>query len=65
MEGESRVLGGCVWLVRVFIDIIVFSLIFVLLGYDMSVMAEDAFDETIVDIVTAESILTSTDIINV
>lgn len=65
MEGESRVLGGCVWLVRVFIDIIVFSLIFVLLGYDMSVMAEDAFDEAIVDIVTAESILTSTDIINV
>ena len=65
MEGKSRVLGGCVWLVRVFIDVIGFSLIFVLLGYDMSVMAEDAFDEAIVDIVTAESILTSTDIINV
>jgi protein arginine N-methyltransferase 3 len=31
----------------------------------MSVMAESAFDEAIIDIVTPESILTSTDIINV
>ena len=31
----------------------------------MSVMAESAFDEAIIDIIQPESVLTSTDIINV